>query len=158
LSDRIIALPIGLRSTTEVTPLHWAAPQVGASMHSFGTIVHPKKTAPLEPVASHFCIGYRLDDLVELRGLPFPTHLKIDVDGSELDVLAGAGKVLRDDRCRAVQIEVMEPVDSTSTAYRGRVVDYMTSVGFSVSAEHSHQVPTVRDIQFDKPAMAARAR
>src|SRR5262245_5091273 len=83
---------------------------------------------PVLTFTGHYCLGYRLDDLVELPGLPFPTHLKIDVDGGELDVLLGAQKVLRDERCTAAQIEVTDPVGSR--ARRDRVMTQMRSAGF----------------------------
>jgi FkbM family methyltransferase len=150
LSDQVMALPFGLNSRTAVVPLRWAAAQVGTSRHSFGTIVNPKGPQELASVASHHCVGYRLDDLVALPGLPFPTHIKIDVDGSELDVLSGAHTVLRDRRCRAVQIEVSEPGASHASACRTKVVEQMISFGYVLKAEHPHRVVNIRDIQFEK--------
>ena len=46
------------------------------------------------------------DDLVKDRGLPLPTFLKVDVEGSELDVFQGMTGALRDPGCRAVFCEV----------------------------------------------------
>jgi FkbM family methyltransferase len=146
LNQQVVALPFGLCSTTGVMPLHWAGSQVGTSRHSFGAIANPKKPRPLEPVASHHCVGYRFDDLVELPGLPFPTHIKIDVDGSELEV-----RVLRDRRCWAAQIEVSDPADSSTATCRAAVIEQMTSLGFQLKAEHPHRIPSVRDLQFEKP-------
>jgi FkbM family methyltransferase len=48
----------------------------------------------------------RGDDLVGERGMPRPDFLKIDVEGSELDVLQGLGELLSDVGCRAVFCEV----------------------------------------------------
>jgi hypothetical protein len=36
----------------------------------------------------------KLDECVEAHGLPEPTHLKIDVEGGEEDVLVGARRLL----------------------------------------------------------------
>lgn len=46
------------------------------------------------------------DELVRDRGLPLPTFLKVDVEGSELDVFQGMTAALSDAGCRAVFCEV----------------------------------------------------
>jgi len=51
-------------------------------------------------------VGASLDDLVTKFHFPFPTHLKIDVDGTEPDIVAGGSRVLSDPRCVSVLIEV----------------------------------------------------
>ncbi|WP_420906050.1 FkbM family methyltransferase [Candidatus Magnetaquiglobus chichijimensis] len=53
------------------------------------------------------CVAYALDDFVRAAPfLPFPTHLKIDVDGPELKVLRGAMATLADPRLRHLLIEM----------------------------------------------------
>lgn len=51
--------------------------------------------ADFQPAHSHPVLKCRLDDLVETMGLPLPRHLKIDVDGSEAEVLEGAQSCLK---------------------------------------------------------------
>ncbi len=46
------------------------------------------------------------DDLIAKRGLALPTFLKVDVEGSELDVFQGMPKALSAPGCRAVFCEV----------------------------------------------------
>jgi len=53
------------------------------------------------PVAS-------MDDIVSLYALPFPTHLKLDVDGAELEVLQGATATLRRAELRSLLVEIDE--------------------------------------------------
>lgn len=48
----------------------------------------------------------RLDDIVERFGLPTPNHLKVDVDGNELEVLAGAERLLGSDWARTLMVEL----------------------------------------------------
>ena len=51
-------------------------------------------------------LGFALDDLLDRFELPPPTLLKLDVDGSELAVLEGAGATLRRAELRSVLVEI----------------------------------------------------
>jgi FkbM family methyltransferase len=146
LEDRVIALPFALGRATGLATYNWASTQPGGALHSFGEIVRPRTGEVMAPIAQHQCLSYRLDDLVKLPELPFPTHIKIDVDGGELDVLAGAAAVLRDQRCRALQVEVVAADDDRVRSRE--VVGLLEAAGFFLSAEHCHRFPRVRDLQF----------
>ena len=146
LQDRVIPIPCGLGRTTGLARYNWANVEPGGALHSFGIIVKPRTGELVAPQGHHACICYRLDDLVKLPDLPFPTHMKIDVDGSELDVLAGADDVLRDRRCCALQIEVIDADDDRPR--RQSVVRLLDAAGFSLIAEHAHKLTRVRDLQF----------
>jgi FkbM family methyltransferase len=50
--------------------------------------------------------GFSLDALVYEHGFRPPTHLKIDVDGIEPDIVAGASTLLRDRALRGVLVEI----------------------------------------------------
>jgi len=47
-----------------------------------------------------------LDDFIKLDDVPFPQHLKIDVDGSELNIIKGAKEFLNDKRLKTMIIEI----------------------------------------------------
>lgn len=49
---------------------------------------------------------FSLDDLIFAFGAPAPTHIKIDVDGAEAAVLAGASRLLADGQIESINIEV----------------------------------------------------
>ena len=53
-------------------------------------------------------LSYRLDDLIELFHLPYPQHIKIDVDGIEFSVLKGSQKTLGNSACRSLMLEINE--------------------------------------------------
>lgn len=60
----------------------------------------------------------RLDDLVELDNIPYPNHIKIDVDGIEDLVLAGAQTVLSDSRVKPVMMEIYDRTPEQIVALR----------------------------------------
>lgn len=71
------------------------------------------------------CIAYTLDEFLQSTPfLPFPTHLKIDVDGPELKVLRGALKTLSDRRLRHLLIEMREDPEVIEAENR------LTELGF----------------------------
>jgi FkbM family methyltransferase len=77
----------------------------GASLHTYGRpVTQCEKAFP--PRNRQGMMGVSLDDLTGRFGLPFPNHIKVDVDGLEEQVVRGAARVLTDARLKSVLIEV----------------------------------------------------
>jgi FkbM family methyltransferase len=98
----IVPLHVAVGAETGMVPFQLSTTTPGAAMHS-GTRPDQSlaETAPMLRVP-----GYRLDDLVEKLGLQPPNHLKVDVDGTELDVLEGARRTLASPQLRSFLIEI----------------------------------------------------
>ncbi len=77
----------------------------GSAMHSFG-VAEDFSGSEFPPFHVQGTVGAPLDDLWQSWGMDFPNHLKIDVDGLEDKIIAGAARTLQDNRLRSVLIEV----------------------------------------------------
>ena len=53
-----------------------------------------------------------IDDFVRVFSPPLPTHIKLDVDSNENEIIAGARGVLAGDTVRSVQVEMIGAPDS----------------------------------------------
>lgn len=76
----------------------------GTALHSFHNTQDFEGKA-FQPIHSHYAVGLPLDDLWMKYKMPFPCHIKIDVDGIEEKVLSGMGETIRDPRLRSVLVE-----------------------------------------------------
>ncbi|MBI4662355.1 MAG: FkbM family methyltransferase [Verrucomicrobia bacterium] len=77
----------------------------GTALHAFGKPVdHAGKSFRPHHVQKAF--GASIDALWAEWGFEFPQHIKIDVDGLEEQVVAGAERTLRDARLRSVLVEI----------------------------------------------------
>jgi FkbM family methyltransferase len=94
-------------------------------------------------------VAMSLDDLTGRFGLPFPNHIKLDVDGIEADIIRAAGSTLADPRLRTALVEVYiferiaEEVEEAFAAH-----------GFELSnAAHLDRTPgTARNLIFTRRA------
>lgn len=103
LSDRVLALPVALGAGDRVQELGVSRFEAGAALHGEWSV------ARAAPAHRQGIIVTSLDLLTSrTSGLPRPTHLKIDVDGPELDILAGAREVLADPGLRHLMIEIRD--------------------------------------------------
>ena len=59
-------------------------------------------------------IAIKLDDLEKIKGVVSPNHIKLDVDGKELEILEGATKVLSKVDSILIEIEGINLVDNLS--------------------------------------------
>lgn len=87
---------------------------------------------------------FSLDDLVKEASLPPPTHIKIDVDGSEVLVLKGMYQVLRHPSLRLAQVEATKGPDGNVA----EVIRLMTEAGFRLVAKHRDESARAADYLF----------
>ena len=77
----------------------------GAALHAWGRPVTQGERA-FQAQNQQGMVGISLDDLTGRFGLPFPNHIKIDVDGIEAEIVRGAGHTLADPRLKTALVEV----------------------------------------------------
>jgi FkbM family methyltransferase len=104
LGGQVKAYCLGLSDLAGYSELHLSALEAGGSNHSLGERVNFKHE-PMTPVFSQGCVAARLDDVVESGATPVPDHIKIDVDGIEPKIIAGARRVLANQKVRSLLIE-----------------------------------------------------
>lgn len=105
LSAQVMAYPLALSDRMGADALYLSDFSAGGSCHSFGEQVG----FDLQPRGSAFTQGafsVTLDQLVESGTVPVPDHVKMDVDGFEHKVIAGARKTLQQPRVQTVLVEL----------------------------------------------------
>lgn len=75
-------------------------------------------------------LGVSIDDLVGRYGLPAPTHLKIDVDGIEPEIIAGGLETIRFVRSILIELNAKSPNDLA-------VIDQLAKFGFKIKSSRS---------------------
>lgn len=115
--DVIVPLPVVLGDRTELATLGYSDVAAGGAEHSL--------RPDAEAVYRQPVLAYRLDDLVSEFQLPLPSLLKVDVDGAEAAVLAGAPRTLARQQLRSVLVEVQD--EGT-----GNVVSALEEAGLSL--------------------------
>jgi FkbM family methyltransferase len=128
--DAIIPFPVALGARTALLGFQYGTLEPGGATH--GGIRGAESRSG--NVRTQAVPSYRLDDFVSLLHLRSPTHLKIDVDGSELELLEGAPETLRSASLQWVLVEV----DVTGTV-AGAVKGLLEECGFHLAEDHEHQ-------------------
>jgi FkbM family methyltransferase len=125
LGGRVTAYGLALSDQPGYSELHLATLKLGGSCHSLGERVDFKHD-PMAPVYSQGCVAARLDDLVAAGVVPQPDHIKIDVDGFEPKVVAGAARTLKDPGLKSLLIETNQNLPDHM-----EMVSELVALGFS---------------------------
>jgi len=105
--DQIFPHMIALGDATGPSVFNYHSLAAGSSLHTAGPSIDYRGN-PFSPVYRQRVLAFTIDDLVADWGFDPPTHLKIDVDGIELQVLLGARSALADSQLRTVLIELCD--------------------------------------------------
>ena len=110
LSGRVTAYCIGLSDTRGLSALFMHDLRAGGSNHALGEALDFKHE-PLKAAYKQGAVSETIDALVSKREIPVPTHIKIDVDGFEHKVIAGAAETLCDRAVRSLLIETNQNLE-----------------------------------------------
>lgn len=127
----IIPLPVALSEATGLRIFHYENLSAGGALHALGEAVD-YRGAPFRPVASCAMLAFDLDTLIEWFQLPRPTHMKLDVDGTELAILRGARRTLRNLRSVLMEVDAAHP-----QAEEAR--DFLREQGFEERASYPYR-------------------
>lgn len=105
---RVIPLAVALAEKTSLSTFHYENFTAGGSLHALGER-KDFRDKDFSPTASCPMMAFDLDTLVGQLGLPQPTHLKLDVDGTELLILQGAHRTLQGVRSILVELDDSHP-------------------------------------------------
>jgi FkbM family methyltransferase len=104
--DRIHVIPSALHDSSGVFTFNYFSLEPGSAMSQLGETRDGYENE-FVPVMKEMKVAVSIDDLVARHGMAAPHHIKIDVDGNELQVVDGMMQFLRgSSRPRSVQVEV----------------------------------------------------
>lgn len=142
MSSQILAYCLAFSKNSKLDVLNMDDSSAGSSMHGFGTKINQLD----EIIDIKFCqgaIGFSIDDFMKIFSPPQPTHVKIDVDGIEADILRGGRETLS--KSTSIIIEIEKDLRSPRNQ---EIITLMTKLGFTARPKAS---PTLRNVIFDRP-------
>lgn len=141
--DRIAAYCIAFSEKTKLDTLNMARTEAGLSMHGFGTETDQFDRI-IDTKFRQGAVGFSIDDFVKIFSSPRPTHVKIDVDGIEADILRGGRNTLSAPSVKSMIVEIQGDLDS---ARNREIFSLMTELGFTARPKTS---PEFKDVIFDR--------
>lgn len=112
--DSILSFPFALSKNTHLDYFNYADLRSGSALHTLGEQIDYRGDN-FDAIYRQPVIAYSIDELVHLFSIPMPNHIKIDVDGTEMDVLLGAEKTLENPSVVSIMMEICEKRVMSST-------------------------------------------
>jgi len=133
IQDRVSAYCLAIADKLAFDHLYLSYFDPGGSLHRFGEALD-HENRPMQPGYRQGSVAISLDALVEQHGFPGPQHVKIDVDGIEPLIVAGARRTLSAKTVKSVLIEI-----NTNLEEHWSIIDTMLELGFDFSREQVAQ-------------------
>jgi len=139
MDKKISSLCIAFNDVSSLDSLYMSNTEWGGALHSFSESVD-FQGEPFTAAFSQAMIGFSVDDFIERFDPPFPAHIKIDVDGMEHKIIAGAQKTINDNVLKTMLIEL-----DTKRADHKDVIAILEKAGMKLHArKHAPEFATGR--------------
>ncbi len=122
---QVRAFCLALGERTQLGSLNLSDSEVGSAFSSFES-TEDCFGRPLDIAFSQSTIGFAIDEFRHMFDLAAPNYLKLDVDGTEAQILDGAAATLADPALRSVLIELEE----AATPRTRRIAERLERAGF----------------------------
>jgi FkbM family methyltransferase len=152
LGARVRAYCVALSDRTQLGTLNLSGTNAGSVFNAFAS-TEDCFGNEIEVVFRQGTVGFSVDDFRRLFRLPAPNYLKIDVDSTEAQILAGASETLRDPDLRSVLIEL----EASDTARNHRLMGALEAAGFSLSVRGKEAQKDVVNGVFTRASVRADA-
>ncbi|MFC3675121.1 FkbM family methyltransferase [Ferrovibrio xuzhouensis] len=124
LQDRMFSYPIAVADTESCGKMFLSSITAGKSLNNFGD-ARPSDDPLWNATIPQGSVSMSLDRFSEQTGI-VPHHIKIDVDGIEPLIIAGAAKLLANPKLVSVMVETMEQLESHRPIHQ-----HMLDAGFT---------------------------
>ncbi len=148
MDDRIVAYCVALAGATRTGTLNMGAIGEGTEAGGWGNGFDSEIESLERNIGTVFrqgAVGFSIDDFVQMFGPPLPTHVKMDVDGIEADILRGGRRTLSAGTMCSMLIEMEGDLDSPRNR---ELFAVMAELGF---APLPKLAPELRNIIFERP-------
>jgi FkbM family methyltransferase len=152
LGARVRAYCVALSDRTQLGSLNLSGTNAGSVFNAFAS-TEDCFGNQIEVVFRQGMVGFSVDDFRRLFRLPAPNYLKIDVDSTEGQILAGASETLRDPDLRSVLIEL----EASDTARNHRLIGALEAAGLSLSLRGKEAQKDVVNGIFTRTSVCAGA-
>ena len=140
------ALCVAFSDRTRLGSLNMSATHAGNSFNSFES-TEDCFGRPLAVEFRQAALGFAIDDFRRLFGLAAPNYLKLDVDGTEEEILEGAAATLADPALRSVLVEL----EAADTPRNRRIAARLERAGFVLTGERGVRQRDVANAIFRRP-------
>ena len=126
LQNLISGLCLAFSNEDRVDYLNMLSIKMGGAGSCFYQNIGPD-WKEFSPYFRQGAVGLRLETFLDLfANVEFPTHIKIDVDGIECEILQGAGKCLADKRLKSILVEI----DASNKKAKSQIYSILNENGF----------------------------
>lgn len=133
IQDLVRAYCVAFADVDQIEDLNMQSTEFGGALSSFATPIDVDGKT-FVPSYRQGMIGFSIDGFIRKFMPPFPNHLKIDVDGIEDRIIAGAMATLTDRRLKSLSVEL----DAGRPEYTDSVAAKIESAGLRlVSKRHA---------------------
>lgn len=139
--ERVEAYCLALSDAVRADAFHMTSVVAGGAMHSFGAKANVY--GAFEPVFSQAALGFPADEAIRLFGLARPDHVKLDVDGNEAAILAGAPEAFTG--VRTLMVEVDLEGRGADSAHQDALRRAIEAAGFALDEAHRARFPRAKN-------------